>query len=283
MINPNLKGTIYYGTDIKYISDLDKNGLLKPRIRHEQYISVSISGYNSEVQCNHAELEELARIFSEELQVAEYKDRKLSYKDGYINSITCLHGFGPNPNSYYPSFNGLMKNNRTIDTITAVISKDALIDLVYPDKNNGFEYLSLALHGFIKSINPDLILGWISHKEKADELKDMMINGILKERQIWIVEEDFEKFKYDLLHRSRYGVFPQKIENYIEGLKSQKSDTQETCCEHLKNIIFDISSNEIDWNTDLSVLSDTITKWLELNRQYLVWDKTKWRYDLVKM
>lgn len=283
MTNPNLNGTIYYGTDLKYINDIDKNGLLKPRIRHEQYISVSISGYNSDVQCNHPELEELARVFSEELKVAEYKDKKLSYKEGYINSITCLHGFGPNPNSYYPSFNGLMKNNRTLNTVVAVISKDALKDLVCPEKKDGFEYFSLALHGFIKNINPDMILGWIVHKEKADEIKEMMCTGVLKEKEIWIVEEDFEKSNYDLDHRARYGVFPEKIENYIEGLNSQNIDVQNTCFEHLKNIIAHVTSNDINWNADFTVLSDVILKWLEHNSQNLVWDKTKWRYNLINI
>lgn len=281
MINPNLKGTIYYGTDIKYIEDIDKNGMDKPRLRNEQYISVSISGYESEVQCNHPELEELARVFSNELQVAEYKDKKLSFKEGYVNSITCLHGFGPNPNFYYPSFNGLMKNNRTQNTIVAVISKEASGDLVYPDKENVFEYFSLALHGFIRVINPDWILGWIVHKERVAEIKDLMSSGVLKERDIWIVEEEFEKLNYDLVHKSKYGVFPQKIENYIEGLKSQNTDTQNTCYEHLKNIIFHITSNDINWNNNLLVLGQELVKWLEDNRQRLLWDETNWQYNLI--
>lgn len=281
MINPNLKGTIYYGTDIKYIEDIDKNGMSKPRLRNEQYISVSISGYESKIQCNHPELEELARVFANELQVANYNDKRLSYKDGYINSITCLHGFGPNPNSYFPSFRGLIKNNRTQNTIVAVISKEASKDLVCPDEENTFEYFSLALHGFIKAINPDYILGWIVHKESADRVKELMDSGVLKKREIWIVEEKFEKFNYDLAHKSKYGVFPERIDSYIKDLKSENIDIQNTCYEHLKNIIFHITSNDVNWGDDYLTLSHELIKWLENNSQRLLWDKTNWRYNFM--
>jgi len=64
--DPNKKGVIYYGTDYQYIYDFDKSGLKSPRHRDEQFISVSISGYEGKTKCDHPELKEFARVYSEE-------------------------------------------------------------------------------------------------------------------------------------------------------------------------------------------------------------------------
>lgn len=56
-------GTIYYGTDIQYLEEIDYYGMDKPKFRKEQYISISISGYKGILPCAHNELNQLAEIF----------------------------------------------------------------------------------------------------------------------------------------------------------------------------------------------------------------------------
>jgi len=78
--DPNRKGIIYYGTDYQYTYDLDKSGLKSPRHRDEQFISVSISGYEGKTKCDHPELKEFAMVYSEEMKIAECNDGFLCYK-----------------------------------------------------------------------------------------------------------------------------------------------------------------------------------------------------------
>jgi len=267
-IDPNEKGIIYYGTDYQYIYDLDKSGLKSPRHRDEQFISVSISGYESKAKCEHPELMEFVRIYSEELKIAEYNEGFLSYKNGYANSVTCVEGFGPNPNSYYSSYFGLIENSRSKDLVTAVLSEEAAKFLVYPDKEREFEYFSLALHGFIEEINSDFILGWIVADERANELKNKMVAGEMKEREVWPIK-NFHTFSFDMEHRSRYGFFPSDVNMYLNNI-----NTDNVYCvssrEHLKNILKEVFPIDMNWNE--------IKEWWDKNKDKIVWDSKEFRY-----
>jgi len=266
--DPDKKGTIYYGTEYQYIYDLDKSGLKSPRHRDEQFISVSISGYESKAKCEHPELMEFVRVYSEELKIAGYNDGFLSYKNGYVNSITCVEGFGPNPNLYYNSYFGLIENSRSIDLVTAVLSEKAEKYLVYPDKDREFEHMSLALHGFIEEIDPDLIIGWIVTDEHVNELKNKMVTGKMKEKEVWSIKK-FPTFNFDMEHRSRYGFFPSDVNMYLENI-----DSDNIYCvsskEHLKNILQELIPSDINWNE--------IRKWWDVNKEKIIWDSKKFRY-----
>jgi hypothetical protein len=244
--DPNQKGTIYYGTDYQYIYDLDKSGLKSPRHRDEQFISVSISGYEGREKCEHPELKEFARIYSEELKIAEYKEGYLNYKNGYINSVTCIEGFGPNPNSYYNSFFGLIQNSCSKDLVTVVLSEEAAENLVLPDKEREFEHLSLALHGFIKKIDCDFIIGWIVADERIHDLKYKMDSAEIEKREVWSISE-FNTIKFDLEHRSRYGFFPSDVNMYLENLNTNNIFFTPSK-EHLMNILQEVIPSEMDWN-----------------------------------
>jgi len=274
--DPNEKGIIYYGTDYQYIFDLDKSGLKSPRHRDEQFISVSISGYKGKTKCEHPELMEFVRIYSEELKIAESSEGFLTYKNGYANSITCVEGFGPNPNLYYNSFFGLIENSRSKDLVTAVLSANASEYLVYPDREREFEHLSLALHGFIEEINPDLVMGWIVADEHVNELKNKMAAGEMKKREVWPIK-NFQKLNFDMEHRSRYGFFPSDVNMYLE-----KIDSDNVYCvsskEHLKNILQEVIPNDMDWNEQGSIIKDEIRKWWDINKEKIIWDSKNFRY-----
>lgn len=283
MIDPNQKGLIYYGTDIKYIYDLDKNGLDKPRVRDEQYISVSISGYASAVPCNHDDLKELARVFSRGVHAADYTNGCLTYKPGYIYTLTCLHGFGPNPNKYYPGFYGLIENQRTVNTVTAVISSEAEKYLIRPDQTRTYEYLSLALHNFLQEINPDLIEGWIVHRTKAAEVQANMETGVLKNRALWVIEDVdlFPTFEYDFANRARYAVYPADIERYLSKLDDKYAKYAEIytpCFEHLKSILSEVTKGIIDWSEEKTVIQKELLHWYQLNQHNIRWDENTWRF-----
>lgn len=285
MINPNQKGLIYYGTDIKYLENLDKNGLDRPRVRDEQYISVSISGYASEVPCDHEDLRELARVFSNGVQAADYTDGRLTYKEGYVYTLTCLHGFGPNPNKYYPGFYGFIENRRTINTVTAVISSEAEKYLITPDKGRTNEYLSLALHSFLREINPDLIVGWIVHREKAAEILTNMENGTLTQRALWIIEDAdlFKPFEYDFTNRAKYAVYPSDINRYLNRLDEKYARYDEIytpCFEHLKSVLVDVTRGSIDWEKEIPAIHKDLLAWYQLNESRIIWDESTWRFRL---
>jgi len=274
--DPNKKGVIYYGTDYQYIYYLDKSGLKSPRYRNEQFISVSISGYESKTKCEHPDLLEFARVYSQELKIAEYNNRFLSYKNGYINSVTCVEGFGPSTNLYYNSYFGLIENSRSKDLVTAVISDKAEKYLVFPDKEREFEHLSLALHGFIEEINPALIIGWIVADEHVQELKNKMIMGEMETREVWSIQA-FQTFNFDIEHRARYGFFPSDVEMYLKNINADNS-YYVSSREHLKNILQEVISNDIDWNGQGNILHDKIEIWWNKNKQKTVWDSKNYRY-----
>lgn len=205
MINPNKSGLIYYGTDLCYIEEIDKNGVSKPRYRNEQFISVSISGYQGIIACTHPELIDMARIFSEELKVATFKNGYLHYKQGYINSLTCFQGFGVCPNKYIHTFDGLKLNINNDSKLTVVISDKASSLLAIPDKSNEFEYLSLAIHSFIKIIRPEDIIGYIVTKSNALSLKDLIEAKKLTSKYIWGIE-DFKGIEDENIDFKKYIV-----------------------------------------------------------------------------
>jgi len=280
ILDPNTKGLIYYGTDYKYINDLDQFGLKSPRHRDEQFISVSISGYESKTKCEHPELREFARVYTEELKVANLNDGFLCYKNGYINSLTCIEGFGPSPNLYYNSIFGLIENSRSKDLVTAVLSDKAEKYLVFPDEKREFEHLSLALHGFIEKIDPELIIGWITTDEQVQKLKNKMVMGELKEREVWSIKT-FETFIFDIEHRSRYGFFPSDVNMYLENINSDGIYSI-PCKEHIKNILQDIVQNKINWNEQGNILRNEIKIWWDENKEKTVWDNNKYRYKWIK-
>jgi uncharacterized protein YaaQ len=274
--DPNQNGTSYYGSDYQYIYNLDKSGLKSPRYRDEQYISVSVSGYEGRKKCEHQELKEFARIYSEELKAAEFKEGFLNYKSGYVYSITCIEGFGPNPNSHYNSFFGLIQNSCSKDLVTAVLSEEAAKHLVFPEKEREFEHSSLALHGFIMEINSDFIIGWIVTDERINDLKDKMDSAEMRKREIWPVSE-FNTFNFDLEHRSRYGFFPSDVKMYLENLYANNMYFTPSK-EHLGNILQDVIPGELDWNKEGKVLGEEIKRWWDKNKDRTVWNSAKYRY-----
>jgi len=274
--DPNRKGLIYYGTDYKYIEDLDNNGLKKPRHKDEQFISICISGYESKFKCEHTELKEFARVYTEELKIAELNNGCLFYKNGYINSMTCLEGFGPSPNKYFNSIYGLIENTHSNDLCTVVLSEKAEKYLVFPDKEREFEHLSLALHSFIAEINPDFIIGWIVADENINELKSQMVKGKIKNREIWSIN-DFQILSYDINHRARYGFTPFDLNIYLENLDTNNMYSF-TCKEHLKNILQELNPNSYNWNEQGNVLKSEIQEWWDKNKEKVVWDKNEFRY-----
>jgi hypothetical protein len=275
--DPNQKGAIYYGTDYQYIYDLDKLGLKSPRHRDEQFISISISGYDGVQKCEHPELKEFARVYAEELEIAEYKEGFLIYKSGYINSVTCIEGFGPNPNTHYNSFFGLIQNTCSKDLVTAVLSKEAAKYLVFPDKEREFEHLSLALHGFIREINPEFIIGWIVADERINDLKNKMDSADIRKREIWSINE-FNTTKFDLEHRSRYGFYPSDVNMYLENLNVNNIYLISSK-EHLKNILQEVIPCEVDWNKEGKILGEEIKRWWNENKDRTVWNSAKYRYE----
>jgi len=272
MINPNDEGIIYYGTDFEYLDDLDKNGLNKPRKRNEQYISVSISGYKGKIKCEHPELKEMARVFANVLKIAGLNDDTLFYKPGYENTITYQQGFGPNSNEYYHSFFGLVKNTRTVNTVTLVISKEAQKFLAVPDKSFEFEYLSTALHGFIERIDQEYILGWIVSESRVREVKEQMAQGILQKRQVWS-DKDFNTFQYAEEEIQRYGFYPSDISMYLDGL-SKDSVYKDTRVEHLKRILEGVV--KIDWESDFE---SELKEWLKENETKIEWNSNAYKYE----
>jgi len=274
--DPNKKGLIYYGTDYQYIEDLDKNGLKSPRHKDEQFISISISGYESKSKCEHPELKEFSRVYTEELKIAKINNDCLFYENGYINSMTCVEGFGPSPNLYYNSIFGLIENTRSLELVTAVLSEEAEKYLVFPDMEREFEHLSLALHGFIAEINPDYIIGWIVADENVQKLKSIMAKGELIEREVWSIKH-FQTFNFDLEYRSRYDFSPSNINMYLENIDKNNMYSN-TCKEHLKNILQEVVSSDINWNKQGDIVKNEIQNWLEKNNHKIYWDIRKYRY-----
>lgn len=270
----NDRGTIYYGTSIEHLEDIDKNGLSKPRHRQEQYISVSVSGYESPIEILHNDLKEMAKVFSEHAKICELKDNRMHFKPGYINTLTHVQGFGPNRNKYLLGFYGLVDNERAQDTIVAVIGKENQHILVHPDKENQFEYMSLALHGFVEQIKPDHILGWIVPNKHYETIVSKMKEGILSKRSIW-TEDYFEKLSFKEEKPYLYALYPSDIELYASEI-AKKDYHHQTKLKHLKHILSEVYP--ISHDANLNCLENEIKAWLMENKDKLIWDEASYRY-----
>lgn len=269
----NEKGTIYYGTSIEHIKELDKKGLDKPRERNEQYISVSISGYTSAVEIMHEDLEGMGRVFSDEMKICSIRDNKIHYKIGYINSLTHIQGFGPNRSKYLFSLYGPVENKRSEDTLVAVIGKECSDQLVEPDKENEFEYMSLALHGFVKIIEPDHIKGWIVSRKHYPYIHNMMLNGQLCKRKIWI-DDEFEEITFDEDKFYKYSVYPKDIEMYAKNI-SKKGYYQAIKIKHLDHILRDIYPIK---KIPINDLEEALNLWYKENKEKIFWDDLLYQY-----
>lgn len=70
--------------------------------------------------------------------------------------------------------------------------------LIYPDKENEFEYLSLALHGFMKMIVPEDIIGWIVPHERENEINNLIEKKSIKKRIVWIDSDFKDTYNLDM-------------------------------------------------------------------------------------
>lgn len=68
----------------------------------------------------------MAEVFADSLGVAEFREKYLHYKDGYVNSLTCFQGFGPSPNKMTHTFDGLVPTRDNEKKLTVVIRKEAI-------------------------------------------------------------------------------------------------------------------------------------------------------------
>ncbi|MCT4687008.1 hypothetical protein [Vallitalea sp.] len=275
-MNVNDKGIIYYGTDIKYIEELDKVGLMKPRKRDEQFISVSISGYESVIEIGHPDLVEMGRVYADEMGICTIKDNKFHFKDGYCNTLTYIQGYGPNTSEFLNSFYGLVKNERTQNTITVILTKEADKLLVRPEKNRKFEYLSLALHGFIECIKPEVIAGWIIPENRYNEVIQMMGRGRIRKLKVW-KDTEFKPTKYDM-NKVKYGLFPNNIDMYKKNIATN-SYYYRTRYEHLKSILQEVSN--INWNMEIDEVEEVLNAWLKKHRSEIKWDNQKLKYKYI--
>jgi len=185
----NKPGIIYYGTKLEYLEQV-LHGINKPIIRNESFISVSISGYTGLLPLTvHEDLLFLGNVYKNKYNAAYIdQDSYIHWKDGYINSLTCIDGFGPNDKAYYNVFGVKKKNTRKGENIALVMNRNTEIAL--PEKGFGFphEYLSLALHSYIKKIEVKDISGIIcDDNNKAiveNKLREMCL-----ELKTWNVKE----------------------------------------------------------------------------------------------
>ncbi|MDC7224579.1 MAG: hypothetical protein PQJ60_12620 [Spirochaetales bacterium] len=190
------QGTIFFGTRYENIYRLDSEGVEKPFQREERYISVSASGYCGGVSCfEHKDLDLLSRIYSEELNAASLDgEGYLSWKEGYKNSLTYHDGFGPCDRPTFHRFGKHVKNDRKGQNVCALIHPSHSSSFVIPDKGADknelpFEYLSLALHPFIKKIDPEMIFAWIGDEKNYDRIRKDMAEGLLRKKEVYLVEE----------------------------------------------------------------------------------------------
>ncbi len=273
-MNIHKKDTIYYGTGIEFIEEIDKFGVTRPRHRNEQYISVTVSGYESKHDLTHDDLKEFARVYSEVLEIADIEDNRLNYKLGYENSMTYIEGFGPNPSEYLRTFYGLVKNIRTSNTLTVVLRPEATSLLVIPDKKREFEFLSLALHAFIKRIKEEDIIAWIVPEIHYKRICNMIKEGTLKNRHV-ICETSLKKHRFDLDMLSKYGSSPSDIKFYCQALKKSKYHIKARI-NHLKFILQEF--DDINWALNEDELENEIIRWMNLNQDKIEWKDDSFKY-----
>lgn len=276
-MNVNEKGTIYYGTNIEHIIELDQVGLFKPRLKHEQFISVSVSGYHSKFSIGHPEIAEMANIYCKILNICDIKDNRLLYHDGYENTLTYVDGFGPNPSKHINSFYGMIENNRTQNTITAVIDKTAANHLVEPSQDRTHEYLSLALHSFIEYIKPEMIVGWIVPESRKRDILKLMDEGGIRRLELWD-DSEFKPIKYDINNRAKYGVYPNDIEMYIRGI-NKSPYYYKTRYNHLKCVLSNF--DDINWETPEEDLGSYIREWFNRHKGIIQWNAELYKYEYI--
>lgn len=158
-------GMIYYGFDFRSLEMIDSQGIIADT-GSSHLISVSISGYQG----------------------------ALPWKNGYKNSMTYIDGFGVCDLPEYNVFGENRKNTRIGQKVTAVLDnivQDQFMnfDELRIHQKHEEEYLSLALHPYVREINPDLILGWIVDETNFEDIKSKMKRGEIADRETWLVSE----------------------------------------------------------------------------------------------
>ena len=192
-MDPNEKGTIYFGAKLDNVSLLDRNGITKPIERKgEKYISVSLSGYSATLGIDvHEEIKSIARSLVEDGHATIIEGR-LVYNTGYQHSLTAYHGFGPSQKETRNVLSNADLSTRAKSNITAVIPAsfgELLCGPTITTDSDFFAYCSLALHEFISRIDSGMICGWIVSKGNAESLLENMNNGLLCRREVWCVED----------------------------------------------------------------------------------------------
>lgn len=268
------KNTIYYGTSIEFIEEIDKIGMIGPRHRNEQYISVTISGYESKYDLSHDDLIEFGRVYSEVLDIADIVDNRLIYKLGYENSMTYIEGFGPNPSKHLRTFYGLVENKRTFNTLTVVLRPEAIDRLVIPDTDRKFEFLSLGLHCFINEIREEDIIAWIVPEIHYERICNMVIDGTLKNREV-ICDTTLKSHQFNYGMISKYGSYPSNIKFYCKGLAKSKQH-RDVRINHLKFILQDF--DEINWHLTDNELENEIIDWMHNNQDKIRWNNDSFKY-----
>lgn len=269
----NEKGTIYYGTAIEYLEEIDQNGILKPRHRHEQYISVSISAYESPIDILHEDIKRMAQTFSL-ADICSINNNRICYNPGYRNTLTHIQGFGPNRNKYLFGYYGLIDNERSQDTIVAVVGKEHSHLLVQPDKDKEFEYMSLALHGFVKEIKPEHIRGWIVPIIHYQDIKTKMVQGKITKRLLW-TDEDIESIDFQEDKPYLYALYPKDVELYIHKL-SENIYQMKVRMAHLKHILKHVYT--INETYDPLIVEKEISAWYEKNKNTIIWNDKDFTY-----
>lgn len=187
--------------------------------------------------------------------------------------MTYVEGFGPNPSSHLRGFFGLVPNTRTTNTLTVIIDPSAIKKLVIPSTEREFEYLSLALHGFMDSINENDIMAWIVPEVHYNDVKHKMNSGKLKQR-VLISDKDLESHTYDHL-LGQYGSSPSDVKLYIKDL-DKNHYYKEARINHLKYILNDFK--DINWTLDAIELEDHILSWYEKNKNDIKWNEDLYQY-----
>jgi hypothetical protein len=84
--------------------------------------------------------------------------------------------------------------------------------------------------------------------ERVHDLKDKIDSAETEKRGVWPISE-FNRFNFDLEHRSRYGFFPSDVNMYLKNLNTNNIYFTPSK-EHLKNILQEVIPSEMDWNIE---------------------------------
>lgn len=158
--------------------------------------------------------------------------------------------------------------------MTVVLDPAAKDYLVEPDPENTFEYLSMAIHGFISCIQPDLIAGWIVPEQHYDMVVRMMDTGEIDKRQLW-KDTDFPCVTFDEDKPQQYGIYPDDIAFYYKDLK-KFTYYEASRVRHLQAILAAFS--DIDWSQGGLALEKCIEAWHLKNEERIMWDEDELIY-----